>query len=337
MSASSAPPPDSASQSSHEVSPADAGQRLDRWLAAPERLGSRARAARAIQRGKVLVDEVEQSLAHAGRKLRAGERVRIWMDRPGTGRGVRFTPRTLGDLRVVHEDDDVLVVDKPAGLLTVPRDGHDREDTVIARLERALESARRRTLFVVHRIDRGTTGLVVVARHPGAHRVLKQQFLEREPERRYLAIVHGIPEPEHGVWEDQLLDDPRVRLQRRARSGEKGSEAISRYRVIERFARTTAHAAAGLVAVELVTGRRNQIRVQAALRAHPLVGDDLYTSARTPSSIAWPRPALHAGHLAFRHPRDGRRLVLESPLPDDLLDLLARLRNGQAPRSGERR
>ncbi|MGE3166973.1 MAG: RluA family pseudouridine synthase [Planctomycetota bacterium] len=310
------------SDSEHEVTAADAGQRLDRWLAAPTRLGSRSRAAAAIERGKIFVAGVEQGLDDAGRRLTAGERVRIWMDRPGSRPRRVFKSRVLAGLHLVFEDDDLVVVDKPAGLLTVPRTKVDRADTVVARLERALDPERKQRLFVVHRIDLGTTGLVVVARNARAHQHLKEQFRRREPERRYLAVVHGVPFPEAGTWEDILLADKSVRIQRRARDGEPSAKAMSHYAVVERFE------ASSLLQVDLVTGKRNQIRVQASLRGHPLAGDALYTSDRTPSTLQFERPALHATHLAFNHPRDHGRLEFDSPLPSDMEGLLRKLRGG---------
>jgi len=310
----------------HVVPAGDAGTRLDKWLAGAERLGSRSKAEAALERGRVFVDEIEQDVRDAGRLLRGGERVRLWVDRPGSAKKERpGAERILAGLRIVHEDEEFLVVEKPSGLLTVARDGgEESDDTVISRLEEWLDPAGKRRIFPVHRIDRGTSGLVVVARHGGAVRALSLQFRRREPERRYLAVVHGVPTPEEGTWEDQLLDPGRGRMQRRARPGEVGAEAIARYRVAERFAN------AALLVVELVTGKRNQIRIQATLRGHPLIGDPLYT-APVAVPIEFPRPALHAARLAFQHPRTGKSMVFESPLPPDLHALLEKLR-AEAPK-----
>jgi len=305
----------------HVVPASEAGVRLDKWLAGAERLGSRSKAEVALERGRIFVDEVEQGVRDAGRLLRGGERVRLWRDRPGSAKKERpGEERILAGLRIVHEDEEFLVIDKPAGLLTVARDGgEDTDDTVISRLERWLDPAGKRRIFPVHRIDRGTSGLVVVARHGGAVRAISIQFRRREPERRYLAVVHGTPEPAEGTWEDELLDPGRGKPQRRARPGERGAEAIARYRVAERFGH------ASLLVVELVTGKRNQIRVQAMLRGHPLVGDPLYT-VPVANPIEFSRPALHAARLAFRHPRTGKPMVFESPLPPDIHALIERLR-----------
>lgn len=305
----------------HEITEPDAGARLDKWLAAPERLGSRSKAATAIERGRVFIDEIEQQVRDGGRTLQGGERVRIWIDRPGSAKPSR-SDAALGDLRIVHEDEDVFVIEKPAGLLTVPREAAtDTDDTVLARLENFLDPSGRRRVFVVHRIDRGTTGLVLVARHGGAARHLSAQFKRREPERCYTAILLGTPSPDDGLWEDRLIEDRRTRRQRVALSQEHGLDAIARYRVEERFP------GASLVAVELVTGKRNQIRVQAQARGHPLVGDPIYSNDAARAEIQFPRPALHAARLAFRHPRTGKVVEFESPLPPDMTALLKKLRS----------
>lgn len=307
------------SDTTHEVTPDDAGIRLDRWLAHADRLGSRSKAAEALERGRIFLDGVEQTPKQAGQIVIAGQKVRIWIDRPGSAHRARFRERSMGNLSILHEDDDLVVVDKPAGLLTVPRPAEPDDDTVIARLERALDPARRRRLFVAHRIDQGTSGLVVVARHTKALDHLKAQFLARTPERQYLAVVHGHPEPPRGTWRDRLLDDPKVRITRRAADDEPYKEAVSNYVVTERFVE------ASLVAVGLVTGRRNQIRIQASVRNHPLVGETLYVAEDFESDIPFARPALHAAHLGFIHPRTDEPVEFDAPLPADLQKLIAQL------------
>ncbi len=304
-----------------------AGERLDKWLAAHERLGSRKRAATALERGKIFVNDALQGVRDGGRILKEGERVRIWLDRPGsakpTGLAAGGAARSvLGEMQIIHEDEDLIVVDKPAGLLTVPRNGAEgQDDTVLARLEVALDQKQRRRLFIVHRIDRWTTGLVVVARSTEAQEKLRDQFYRRLPERSYRAVVNGLVVEDSGTWEDSLFADEKTHVQRRARVGEDGVEAISRYRVVERFGDR-----ATLLAVELVTGKRNQIRIQASLRGHPLVGERLYTTKRVGEPIKFPRQALHAERLRFEHPRLGSALECVAPFPGDMKKLVARLR-----------
>jgi 23S rRNA pseudouridine1911/1915/1917 synthase len=151
---------------------------------------------------------------------------------------------------------------------------------------------------------------------------LKAQFKRHAPERVYLAVVYGHPSPPVGTWTDQLVWDERALIQKETHPRDpKGKEAISHYRVIEKLA------GAALVEVTLVTGRRNQIRIQARLRGHTLVGEQRYVyGPQALRTIAFPRQALHAYRLAFAHPADGRPLTFEAPLPPDMRALIARLR-----------
>jgi 23S rRNA pseudouridine1911/1915/1917 synthase len=304
------------SERAWDVAPAEAGTRLDKFLAAPDRLGSRARASAAIDRGKVFVNDREAETHDAARALQPGDVVRLWMDRPGSARAARARVRREGELVVVYEDASLLVVNKPPGLLAVPL--ARRHDVSLADLvARHLRSQGKRRPLVVHRIDRDTSGLVVFAKDGPAKAHLEQQFERREPERVYQAVVHGHPSPDRGTWRDWLVWDRDELVQRTARRDDpRAKEAVSTYRVRERLR------GASLIEVRLVTGKRNQIRVQAALRGHPLVGETMYVGERRPSAIAFPRQALHAWRLAFEHPVTGRRLSLEAPLPDDMAGLL---------------
>jgi 23S rRNA pseudouridine1911/1915/1917 synthase len=301
----------------------DAGLRLDKFLAAAHRLGSRGRAASALQRGKVLVNGSDVSLGDASRRVANGDVVRVWMDRPGSARRPLGTIGE-GELQIVYEDDAVLVLNKPAGLLAVPLDRRSGAESVYDLIEDRLRSHARRRPFVVHRIDRDTSGLVIFARDARAQAALKAQFRRREPERVYWAIVYGQPNPEQGTWRDHLVWDEAASLQKKARPRDPGAkEAISDYRVLETFE------GASLVEVRLQTGKRNQIRLQAGLRGHALVGERRYVSGPEPlGDIPFPRQALHAYRLTFRHPDDGRVLAFEAPLPEDLRELLTRLRRG---------
>ena len=174
----------------------------------------------------------------------------------------------------------------------------------------------------MHRIDRDTSGLVLFAKTPRAQEALKEQFRRREPERVYLAIVYGHPAPPAGTWRDVLVWDKDSLIQRATHPDDpRGKEAVAHYRVVETFAATS------LIEVRLHTGKRNQIRIQARLRGHTLVGEKRYTfgpDALRP--IQFERHALHAWRLAFDHPPDGRRVQFEAPLPADFAALVARLR-----------
>ena len=299
----------------------DVGLRLDKFLAAPDRLGSRARAAAALERGKVYVNGTEAQVADSARRIAAGDVVRVWVDRPGSA---RRRPRTgpSGDLNIIFEDDALLVVSKPAGILSVPLERKADAPSVYEQIEDRFRSHGKRRPFIVHRIDQDTSGLVVFAKDPQSQQRLKVQFARREPERVYLAIVYGHPDPPSGTWRDMLVWDTKALIQKATHPNDpQGMEAISDYRVVESFRD------ASLIEVQLRTGRRNQIRIQARLRGHTLVGEERYIyGPASLRSIPFGRQALHAYRLGFEHPSDGRPLSLEAPPPADFRDLLARLR-----------
>lgn len=215
----------------------------------------------------------------------------------------------------------LLVINKPAGLLSVPLPKKSAEPSVYDQLERYLRPQRRRP-FVVHRIDRDTSGLVVFAKDPRTQQALKKQFIQREPERVYLALVYGHPESKEGMWRDHLVWDRKALIQKRTHPRDpQGAEAVCGYRVVEEFPD------ASLLEVRLQTGKRNQIRIQARLRGHTLIGERRYVyGPQALRPIPFPRQALHAYRLAFTHPVDGRALEFQAPLPDDFRELLERLR-----------
>jgi 23S rRNA pseudouridine1911/1915/1917 synthase len=304
------------------VRPGDQDLRLDKFLASSERLGSRKRVVTALERGKVFVNDVEVGLADASRRLRAGDVVRVWMDRPGSAKR-RTGPFEFGQLQILFEDDLLLVVNKPAGLLSVPLPNRDRTASVYTLLEDHLRGHRHRRPFIVHRIDRDTSGLVLFAKTLRAQEALKDQFRRREPERVYLALVYGHPAPPAGTWRDVLVWDKTALIQRETHPTDpRGKEAVAEYRVLESLENTS------LIEVRLHTGKRNQIRIQARLRGHTLVGEQRYVYGPADiRPIDFPRQALHAHRLTFQHPADGRELRFEAPLPQDLVDLLRQLRS----------
>ena len=298
-----------------------AGVRLDKFLAAEQRLGSRGRVAMSIDKGKVFLNGAESGRADAGVRLRVGDLVRVWMDRPGSARRGR-RPTAVGELEIVHEDDALIVVNKPAGLLVVPLERKSDAPSVYEHIETHLRPQGKRRPLVVHRIDRDTSGLVVFAKTLRAQDFLKTQFRRREPERVYLAVVYGHPHPTDGSWYDHLVWDTKTLIQKQTREGDPhGKEAIGRYRVLETLTD------ASLVQVCLVTGKRNQIRLQARLRGHTLIGERRYVFG--PASlrpIEFSRQALHAHRLSFRHPAHDQLVHFEAALPVDMDGLLARLR-----------
>jgi 23S rRNA pseudouridine1911/1915/1917 synthase len=302
------------------VTTAEQGLRLDKFLAERERLGSRRRASVALDRGRVFVNSVEVAAGSASVKLAAGDRIRVWMDRPGSAH--RRTPAQSGDLRVVFEDDSFIVVDKPAGLLAVPLERKIEAPSVFEQLVTHFRSHGKRKPLTVHRIDRDTSGLVVFAKVAAAYTALKEQFKRREVERVYRAVVYGTPDPPSGMWRDRLVWDQRALIQKETHPRDpKGKDAVCRYEVLERFEATS------LIEVRLETGKRNQIRLQARLRGHTLVGERRYVyGPDNLRPIEFARQALHAYRLAFAHPVSGKPLRFEAPIPADLMALIARLR-----------
>ena len=212
-------------------------------------------------------------------------------------------PSDPSPLRLIYEDDDILVVDKPSGLLTIATE-RERERTAYRRLRdwvagRSPDASR---LFIVHRLDRETSGLIVFAKSPAAKQHLQAQFAARTAERVYVALVEGVMTQAEGSLSSRLVEDRSLRVREAERGG--GKEAITRYRVLERRRATT------LLELRLVTGRRAQIRAQLAAAGHPIAGDGQYGGRTDPLK----RLALHATRLAFVHPRGGR-VSFESPMP----------------------
>jgi 23S rRNA pseudouridine1911/1915/1917 synthase len=303
------------------------GMRLDLWLARLGGAGSRSRAAAWLERGKVFLDGQAAGPGEASRGLAPGMRVGVWMDRPGSARAAdRAALDSRHRLRIVAEDAAFIVTDKPAGMLVEPLPGRTREELTLLDLVRDhLRHVPRAALYVVHRIDRDTSGLVLFARTPEARDALKDQFERRTPVRVYQAVVEGTVSPPRGTWTDQLAwDATRVRQRKAHATDARGKEAVAGYEVVEQFK------AAALVTVSLVTGKRNQIRVQAGLRGHPLLGERQYrfgSPAPAPGLPRIGRQALHAWRLGFRHPSTGRPISLTADPPEDFRRVLAALRD----------
>jgi 23S rRNA pseudouridine1911/1915/1917 synthase len=309
------------SRTEWRIEAAGSGVRLDKFLADATRLGSRGRAMAALERGKIYLNDAEATTLDAGYRLATGDVVRAWLDRPGSS---KRHPRTglVGELDIVYEDDELIVVNKPAGILSVPLERRPDAVSVLGQIENRFRSHGSRRVFPVHRIDQNTSGLVVFAKSATAQRVLKDQFKRREPQRVYWAVVYGSPDPPQGSWRDVLVWDEKALIQKETHPRDRrGQEALSQYTLLESFD------GASLIEVSLHTGRRNQIRIQARLRGHTLVGEDRYVYG--PASlrpIEFGRQALHARRLTVRHPADGRSLAFEAALPGDFADLLTRLR-----------
>jgi 23S rRNA pseudouridine1911/1915/1917 synthase len=223
---------------------------------------------------------------------------------PPTRTPARAAPLPLG-LGIIHEDPQLLVIDKPPGLLTIATE-HERERTAYRILWNLLAARRPPARpFIVHRLDRETSGLLVVAKTPAAKAALQSQFTERTVDRGYVAVVEGVMRKDSQTLTDRLEEDAayRVRIAWGSRRG--GREAITRYRVRERRADST------LIDIALGTGRRHQIRVQLAAIGHPVVGDARHGSRRDPLG----RICLHATILGFVHPGSGAGVRFGSAVP----------------------
>ncbi|MEP6802869.1 MAG: RluA family pseudouridine synthase [Acidobacteriota bacterium] len=231
-------------------------------------------------------------------------------------------------LSVLHEDDDVLIVDKPAGVLTVPTAERER-DTLHARALDYLQHRYHRRPYagIVHRLDKDTSGALVFARHREALHALQALFRVHDIEREYLALVAGEP-PDSGTLDADLVRDAGLGRRGVARKGEPGRRAVTRYRVVERLR------GAALVSVHLETGRTHQIRVHFLSIGHPVLGDRVYrTGPAADAAPGAPRQMLHARRLGFRQPATGAAIRVEAPVPQDFERVLAELRQSGKLRS----
>jgi len=295
---------------SARLSAALAGLRLDQALAKAFPQYSRNRLQAWLNSGHVLVDgkRLEGSARTAG-----GESVEL---RPPPAVDVALPPAQRMPLAVVHEDADLVVIDKPAGLLVHPGAGNPDRTLMNALLAHDESLRQVPRAGIVHRLDKDTSGLLVVAKNVTAQARLAEQLAARTVKRTYLALVHGDP-PGRGTVDAPIGRDVRVRT--RMAVTRSGKEARTGYRVLERFG----HAA--LLECRLETGRTHQIRVHLQHIRHPLVGDPVYRRG-TRHGIAFGRQALHAAELELLHPRSGKPARWSAALPADMKKLLAALR-----------
>ncbi len=289
-----------------------AGERLDAFLARRHPELSRSRARRLIDEGLVTV---EGRRGKPSQRLAGGERIFAHVPPPET---LELVAEAI-PLTVVYQDADILVVDKPPGLAVHPAPGHPSGTLVNALL--ALCPDLRGTSDtlrpgIVHRLDKDTSGLLVVAKNDRAQRELARQLKQREVSKTYLALVQGVPMPAEGTIEAPIGRNPKNRKKMAVVSG--GRDAQTRYRLREELGRYA------LLEVQPITGRTHQIRVHLAAIGHPVVGDATY--GRRSALIG--RQFLHASRLAFALPSSGRSVEFESPLPPDLRAALETLRGG---------
>ena len=294
------------------ASPEDAGRRLDRVIAARCPEISRARVQALIEDACVTLDGKPSS---AAKRVVAGQRIALEIPPPVPAQP---QPEAL-PLTILYEDADILVVDKAPGMVVHPAPGHAGGTLVNALLGRygsSFDIGGEQRPGIVHRLDRGTSGVLIVARNDVSLAQLQRQFQRRDVRKTYLAIVHGSP-PSPGAFDTPFGRHPRDRKRFSSRVAGATRRAVLSYRVL------TQYVAAALVEVQLATGRTHQIRVQFADAGFPLVGDDVYGRRRGEPHFA--RPALHARRLEVTHPRSGERLCFESAIPADLQALLAQL------------
>jgi len=294
------------------VGPELAGRRLDAALGAVEAVGSRAEAQRLIDAGRVLVDGAPRPKRHL---LAEGETVEA---RPPPRPPPALVPEAV-PLTVRYEDEYLLVVDKPAGVVTHPSAGHAGGTLVHGLLARDIAGGRDPSRpGIVHRLDRDTSGLLVVARNERAHRRLQRMLRDRVLERHYLVLVHGAAPPALTV-DRPIGRDRRVRTRMSVAAAE-GREAVTHLRRLEELGRFS------LLEARLETGRTHQIRVHLESVGHPVVGDRVY--GRREETLGLERQFLHSARLAFPHPETGEPVDVESPLPHDLRLALDRARRG---------
>ena len=313
------------------VAPDAAGKRLDQFLVAHLNV-SRARVQQIILEEKVLVNDTP---AKASIKLRGGERISV------LGEAQRPPLRAIAEeipLDIVYEDEDLAIINKAAGMMVHAGAGSTEDQRNRGTLVNALlhhfgslsAVGGEMRPGIVHRLDKETSGLIVVAKNDEAHRKLAAQFARREVKKTYIALVHGWPKKDRGTITASISRD-RVRRIRMTTRGTGGRDAISHYSVLQRM--DTAFGKFALVEVKIDTGRTHQIRVHMASLGHAVVGDAVYGAPkemrrgreRDAEALSLSRNFLHAAQLELTHPRTGARIALKSPLPPELQAFLARL------------
>ena len=307
------------------VASGEEGQRLDLFLAGKTPQFSRAMIQRAVADGLARIDG--QS-AKAGRRVKTGEQVILRLPEVKPSGAL---PEPI-PLEILYEDAWLLVIDKPAGLVVHPAPGHPGGTLVNALLHHCRDLSGIGGVLrpgIVHRLDKETSGLLIVAKSDEAHRALAEQFKRREVKKTYLALVYGDPKGEGGRIEAAVGRHPTDR-KKMSTSSRRGRSAVTLWRVRERFG------SAALLEVAIETGRTHQIRVHLTERGHPVVGDRVYGGAGRIRTVgdpatrarikAFDRQALHAWRLFFTHPETGEAMRFSTPLPEDMAGLCVFLR-----------
>lgn len=293
----------------------DAGTRADVFLAA--KLGvSRSNMQKLLEDGRVKRGE---KIIKANYKVRAGEMFVVDIPEPEP---IEAVPENI-PLDIIYEDDDVVVLNKARGMVVHPAPGNYTGTLVNALLYHCSNLSGINSVIrpgIVHRLDKDTSGIMIVAKNDAAHISLSQQIQSKTAVRTYLAVVRGNIKTDSGTIETQIARDKTDR-KKMAVVKDGGRDAITDYEVLERFGKYT------LVRCKLRTGRTHQIRVHMEYLGYPLVGDPKYSPMKTPFGIKG--QALHSHTLEFTHPRTGERMKFEAPLPEDMHKIITRLHNGQ--------
>lgn len=295
-----------------EITVTEAGERLDKYLAAQFSDLSRAQIQALIRAGQVTVNG---AAAKASLRLEGGERIRLQV--PVAEESAGPEPEAI-PLVVLYEDEQVAVVDKPAGMVVHPAFGHQTGTLVNAALSRwpqIAAFAEPGRAGIVHRLDKETSGVILIAKTPQALESLRTQFKARTIRKRYLALVEGLPQTPEGVIDAPIGRDSRQR--KRMAVLRDGREALTEFRAVEVFASYS------LLEVWPKTGRTHQIRAHLAFIGHPVVGDTVYGRRKQPFTLK--RHFLHAASITFAHPISGEPITVESPLPVALQNLLDKL------------
>jgi 23S rRNA pseudouridine1911/1915/1917 synthase len=290
-----------------------AGERLDKVVASYHTNWSRVQVQDWIKRGLVKVDK---EVKKGNYRVKIGEMIEIFVP-PVEVQDIKPEPMKL---EIVYEDRDVIVVNKPRGMVVHPGAGNFSGtllNGLMAHTRNLSKVGGQTRLGIVHRIDKDTSGLLMVAKNDVAHRALVEQLKEHSVERKYVAIVHGVIPHQHGTIEAPIGRDPKQR-QRMAVVEQNGKDAVTHFTVLERFKDTT------LVECRLETGRTHQIRVHMKYIGFPLVGDPIYGPKKSKYSIEG--QALHAQVLGFTHPRTGERIRKEVDPPEEFQQLLEKMR-----------
>ena len=299
------------------------GLRLDKLLSSVPEIGSRAAAQKLIAGGRVTVNGEPRGKNH---KVSAGEEIEAQIPMPAE---FDLSPEEM-ELSVPYEDEYLLVVDKPAGVVTHPAKGHDHGTLVNGLLGRQIAGGEHpHRPGIVHRLDKDTSGLLIVARDDRTHRRIVEMLSRHEIERTYICLVHGLFAASEGTVEAPVGRDSRER-QKMAVAKKGGREAVTHFKVIKSWSGPTGRAggkaaASGfsLLEVKLETGRTHQIRVHLAAIGHPVAGDGVYGQRRDVLQAG--RQFLHAARLVFEHPVTGGKIDVSSPLPSDLEVALSHL------------